>query len=62
MENWTLSGNKDKSKHENYRKELWVKIATGLATDPLAKNKETPVSWANRALEAFDEKFTTPKD
>jgi hypothetical protein len=41
----------------DYRKELWIKIATATAGASNCTKIEAPITWADKALAAFDERF-----
>lgn len=42
---------------QDYRKELWIAIATSVAASDICTSSDVPVNWANKALAAFDECF-----
>lgn len=42
---------------KDYRKELWIAIATNVARAEDCKNIERPGQWADKTLAAFDRTF-----
>lgn len=43
----------------DYRKQLWVAVAAGVARAESCKHRVAPGEWANEALAAFDRAFPT---
>lgn len=43
----------------DYRKELWIKVASEVAGSFGANKPFIPAAWANAALDEFDKRFET---
>lgn len=43
--------------HEEYRREVWIKVAAAVGGAANSTDKATMASWANAALAEFDRKF-----
>ena len=41
----------------DYRKELWLDVATAVARSEAARDRAAPGAWADRALADFDKTF-----
>lgn len=47
--------------NRDYRKELWISIATAVARAESAKDKTVPGAWADAALKMYDSTFREKK-
>lgn len=46
--------------HELHRRKLWCEVVVAVAGCEAANDKETPIAYADRAIEAFSERFPKP--
>lgn len=51
-----------KDLHEDRRRQLWIGVAIAVARSDMPMDSDTPVRYANTALDAFDKRFKVEEE
>lgn len=47
--------------HQNLRKTCWLQAAASVASAESCRETKAAINWADKILDAFDERFPKPK-